>query len=429
MNRVGREPGRGFLIGKEQISAMDYRPNDKTHRFTAGDDADEVIVGNAGRDDHVDAHVACRRFGGEVEFSVGLAGRYESANIRDRDAVLFRGRDDEIRIFQRPADGQIEIETTLLRRPTVSEWTYRIGGHKDLHFVHQPELTGQDLLNAGSQRPDDVIDSYAVYHNTRSGHVLGKTNYRGGKAFHIYRPLAIDDRGQREWGKVTIDPLAGKLRVSFNQAWLADARYPVVIDPTLGYTSVGASSWTSYQVNWWLGNFGGVTAGSNGTASQLWFAPAGPGKYKIACYDAVTLGNRLSNSYEELTSTPGVFNSTDISGESLAIVDGNSYYTAICGIEAGPFCGIRYDSGEGGDSAYILYASYPFEMRDPSINMNLSLNRVSLYLEYTEAATATAIDGRILSLASVRGIVGVEPSVDGMVTVVAGVRGRLKVEP
>lgn len=64
--------------------------------------------------------------------------------------------------------------------------------------------------------------------------------YKTGKAFHIYRPKAIDANGVEQW--CSLDIKDGILTVIIPQNFLNKALYPVIVDPTFGYTSAGASS-------------------------------------------------------------------------------------------------------------------------------------------------------------------------------------------
>lgn len=84
-------------------------------------------------------------------------------------------------------------------------------------------------------RPLNVVGSYAVYSTTKWGN-----QYKTGKLFHIYRPLLIDAKGKTSWATLNITKTA--LTITLPQAFLASATYPVTVDPTFGYTSLGAST-------------------------------------------------------------------------------------------------------------------------------------------------------------------------------------------
>jgi len=97
-------------------------------------------------------------------------------------------------------------------------------------------------------RPPDVVGSYAVYHESK---INGK--YKTGKAFHIYRPKAFDSNGNTVWCNLKIDEAKGLLKIVIPQDFLDKAVYPVVIDPTFGYTSAGASAY-SFSENVMVGS-------------------------------------------------------------------------------------------------------------------------------------------------------------------------------
>ena len=109
-----------------------------------------------------------------------------------------------------------------------------------VNATHVMEFNGTDWITTG-YRPENVVGSYAVYHATKSGHVIGQTNYATGKAFHIYRPLARDSAGNTTWCDLSIDEAKGLLTVTVPQEFLDKAVYPVTVDPTFGYTTIGAS--------------------------------------------------------------------------------------------------------------------------------------------------------------------------------------------
>ena len=104
------------------------------------------------------------------------------------------------------------------------------------------EIT-QEEIDDGASRPENVVGSYAVYHQTR-GRVNDSAGmeYKTGKAFHIYRPEAIDRDGNKVWCDLSISEQTGTLTVTVPQPFLDTAMYPVRVDPTFGYTTAGSSS-------------------------------------------------------------------------------------------------------------------------------------------------------------------------------------------
>lgn len=134
-------------------------------------------------------------------------------------------------------NGGFEFEIQLAQKPPVNSITFTIQT-KNLVYEYQPALTAEEIA-AGKVRPDNVVGSYAVYHVSKRDN-----EYETGKAFHIYRPWAQDSSPipVRVWCDLVIDAQSGTATLTVPQAFLNSAIYPVIIDPTFGYTSVGASS-------------------------------------------------------------------------------------------------------------------------------------------------------------------------------------------
>lgn len=145
-----------------------------------------------------------------------------------------------IKAFVQPTatSSDFDIDFTLLAKPSSNVFNYKISGDEDADFFYQPAPT-QAELDRGMERPDNVIGSYAVYSKSKRDHLQGATNYGTGKLFHIYRPKAIDAVGNEVWA--ILDYQKGNLSVTVPQAFLDTAVYPVTVDPTFGYTSIGAT--------------------------------------------------------------------------------------------------------------------------------------------------------------------------------------------
>lgn len=129
-------------------------------------------------------------------------------------------------------DGNFEWEFILLK-PGENHWTFKYDSDS-LRFLYQPPDKNRD---------DSVVASYAVYTTIGWGNIYYRDGYREifkcGKAFHIYRPKAIDANGDWIYGDQRIEN--GIWAIWFDSIWMANATYPVVIDPTIGSTANGAS--------------------------------------------------------------------------------------------------------------------------------------------------------------------------------------------
>lgn len=139
---------------------------------------------------------------------------------------------------------KFEFDILLHEKPESNTFTYNIDTN-DLDFHYQAPLTEEEK-EKGIMRPENIVGSYAVYYSKVEQPIYTTQEeadkYKSGKAFHIYRPKAIDAKGDWTWGELHIDTDTGKMEVSFDKNWLDKAVYPVTVDPTIGNTNVGGST-------------------------------------------------------------------------------------------------------------------------------------------------------------------------------------------
>jgi hypothetical protein len=100
-------------------------------------------------------------------------------------------------------------------------------GAERFDFFRQPDFVKDPFLKG----------SYAVYKKeTLTGD--GRMSEGTGKLCHIHRPQIIDSRGRRCWGDLFIT--GNCLCIIIPETWLSEAKYPVIVDPTIGTTTVGS---------------------------------------------------------------------------------------------------------------------------------------------------------------------------------------------
>lgn len=125
-------------------------------------------------------------------------------------------------------NGGIEYEYVWKKKPASNKFSIAVN-LDGLIAYYQPALT-QEEINEGIFRPENVIGSYAVYHATKKNHRGSDTNYKAGKAFHIYRPKAVDSNGNWTWCEFNNDlQQTGTLITTCPQSFLDTAKYPVKI--------------------------------------------------------------------------------------------------------------------------------------------------------------------------------------------------------
>ncbi len=284
-------------------------------------------------------------------------------------------------------DGGLEFEWVLPSKPSTNVLTATIQT-KELDFFYQPPLT-QEEIDQGAKRPENVVGSYAVYHKTKGGiNRADGMEYKAGKAFHIYRPKVKDADGSEVWGELNIDEQKGELTVTIDQTWLDKAVYPVVVDPTFGYTSIGGSYnyWSEYAD---LTN--GFTLSEDGDVESISVYMHdengnGPKNVIMGLYDntrnlLATTGEAtvpLNETGDWFTGTIASPYSATVGTYGLAFRQDGEIYK-------------KYDTGTGRTNLDFLGA-YAASMPDPLNNDSTQNEISSIYATYT--ASAVPVVGR-----------------------------------
>ena len=141
----------------------------------------------------------------------------------DRRQLLYKGHRRSHR-FTIHSDTTFEYDCILLKEPESNVVTLRMEGAENFDFFKQPDFVPDPFLKG----------SYAVY---RKETLIGQGT---GKLCHIHRPLIIDARGRKCWGELAV--VGNYLHITIPEQWLSDAKYPVVVDPTIGTSTVGSQT-------------------------------------------------------------------------------------------------------------------------------------------------------------------------------------------
>jgi hypothetical protein len=213
-------------------------------------------------------------WGGECSINIGLmhnaTDMVNSAEKSVRNlfpSVTFVTDNNDTNKIYRREDGCLEWELVLSEQPKSGIFSFPIET-EGLKFLYQ------DPLLIPNQH-DSIKGSYAVYHETRRNnhrhinirdsiyyipiidslnelHTIDTINgivsdttyeaYKTGKAFHIYRPKIVDDNMSAVWGDINIT--ADSLYIIVPSEFLKNATYPIIIDPTMGFTTAGGSNET-----------------------------------------------------------------------------------------------------------------------------------------------------------------------------------------
>ena len=336
--------------------------------------------------------VKLARWGNEVNFSVRLVSAETGLVSFDRSTVRWATPSGfEARFYDKgfTDGGGFEFEVWLASQPVsnVIEFSLR---HKGLVFAQQGSLTTEEIA-AGDRRPANVVGSYAVYHASRVNGV-----YRAGKAFHLYRPWARDAVGTRVWCDLFVDPAGNRLTITVPQAFLDAAVYPVLIDPTLGYTTVGGSAGTlantlAYALSkYTMAEAGTATAvqiytetnGSNITFA-IYTDSSGVPNTTVSISAGGTLGGAASPEWKSRTITG-------------SLSSGATYWPAA---EQGNTVEMRYDTVTDIARYWVKVGSYTagaMEFDPWGSGSSLWDRRVSIYLDYTASGGGGKLAGSLM---------------------------------
>lgn len=208
----------------------------------------EIEIGDSKQPDFKPQAKISRWFN-EVNFSLRAQEHPEAVVRTEGNLIKYITPDYEVHQYELDPgeigeDGGLEFEWVLPTKPASNVLTATIQT-KELDFFYQPALT-QEEIDEGADRPENVVGSYAVYHKTKGGmNRADGMEYKTGKAFHIYRPKVTDKKGKETWAELNIDETSGVLSVTVPQEFLDKAVYPVIVDPTFGYTTKGGTSSTN----------------------------------------------------------------------------------------------------------------------------------------------------------------------------------------
>lgn len=186
----------------------------------------------------------------------------------DKDKIKFDTPKISFEMYEATTTDGYKYIWYLNEAPLTNKVEFQIES-SDLDFFYQPPLNAENTDpnltctetqckdadgNIVSERPENVVGSYAVYHSTKGGmnDINGK-DYKTGQAFMIYRPHIIDASGAETWGILHVEN--GIYSVEIPQEFLDKAVYPIKSNDTFGYTTVGSTQLS--------------IAGSSGSSSYL----------------------------------------------------------------------------------------------------------------------------------------------------------------
>jgi len=326
-------------------------------------------------------------------------------------------------------NNSMEYLLILNQKPDTNSFDLELNYTEGLEFNYQAPLYKEQGLtepnatcNAtdcqGSHRPENVVGSYAVYHNYKRNN-----QYKTGKLFHIYRPKIFDANNKTVWG--TLDYSQNKLTVTVPQDFLDKASYPVRVDPSFGYDTAGSSyerlfyegccpSYLKEQ----MGTNHSVNSSSITTIS-CHMNLTGDGNITIGYYEQ----NGNSQGNHSLINDTGATDDISIGwnhfGLGGSISSNNSYILAISavdGIASTSEIDLAISYDDTGATGFYLdrYNTNETHLADPFVPDSNTSREYSIYANYTLGNSAP--DSPLVNAPS-DGATGVSTSPDLNVTV------------
>ncbi|MFA5424833.1 MAG: hypothetical protein WC374_13345 [Phycisphaerae bacterium] len=285
--------------------------------------------------------------------------------------------------------GRLKWDTIFEKCPASMDVIFNLQFSKGVEFLYQAEPSEEEKAS-GVDMPDEIIGSYAVYCNKVNN------QYKTGKLCHIPRPFVIDAKGRREWCVLKIN--GNTLTIVLPEKLMLEAAYPVRLDPSIGFNSVGGTqqSFNSFQLQ--LGQCYSSTMPEAGTASKIYvYADTDPG-IPTATMHVGYMGDNGTYPYGvidgdidmTITDSGPAWFSVDTSG---ALSSGAKYHAAFAEYNAQII--IYRDDGSSGDSYYQGGLANDTMVDGPLTSALLW--RMSLYLEYTTGGGAVALSGQAVT--------------------------------
>lgn len=376
----------------------------------------EVIIGNE-NSSKFEPHLRLKRWGEEAYFSFGFETTENIAAILSFDEKLQTEvvewidpeADRKHRFYVEPEAeefGAFEYEIHLGVAPTepVIDFGFDLRG---LKAFRQAPLKNVEAKTGDSweinpwggmrRRPARVNESWAFYHGTCGNlHASAEdaNKYRAGKAFHLYRPLARDATGETHWLDAAMNPLTKSFGVVVDDWLLTKAAYPVVIDPTFGYTGHGSTPDNGGNNQILAEAF--TTPASNGTLDSItgYVAKASldtnfnPALYSDTAGAPDVRRDRVDSGGQSITSASPAEITTAMPG-AYGLVSGTQYWFGVSNVDAAHDEYWFYDAASGFDLYYggLGSAAWPANAASfsPGLTPVADYGKVSIWGNYTGA--------------------------------------------
>lgn len=160
----------------------------------------------------------------KIKYDMGEPTAMEKMRDKRKTAVYVSNNKDKL-------GAATDVETfdyglVINEKPDTNRFCWTVEGAEQYDWFKQPPLTAEEIAE-GAERPENVVNSYAVYHKQLKNQIVGQTNYETGKVFHRYRVQATDSNGAKVWGDSEYEN--GQICDIIPTEWLDMAVYPVTM--------------------------------------------------------------------------------------------------------------------------------------------------------------------------------------------------------
>lgn len=347
--------------------------------------------------------IKVKKWSNECNFSIGIQDYGGVVSQVSADMLQWAKGDIRVRFYKNDSpfahiksgnyfnpNKAFELDLIYDRKPpsAIIELSVK---HKNVGFGFQPAMSLSDCWDKKTNtirmiQPANIRNSYAVYHKTK---MHGK--YQTGKICHIPAPVITDSAGRRTLGTLNIPERKDVLQIIIPKGFYDRASYPIIVDPTFGWTSAGAQQSThSDSIN--AGEFA-ISENGIGNSINAWTVFNGGGTIYGKCnvYDGSGSTTYLPNADTEqkLHHGSGVpaletFNFNNVP----SFTANNVYLLAIWAQFAAKgsvlLCFDANISGSIGHTEAETYGAWPD--LGPDWQDTYNLRRYSIYCDYTPLA-------------------------------------------
>ena len=310
-----------------------------------------------------------------INFPIAIANQVETF---DGEKVTLSIGDYSFIYYPKNED-DLEFEIVFGKKPPVMTLSLDILSSGGLDFLPQPALT-QSEIDDHHVRPDNVVGSYAVYCRSRDN------KYCTGKFCHIYYPYLQDADGKTVRVE-SFDISAGKMTIVLPPKWMESARYPVSLDPTIGNTTAGGSSWatTAGKEAWGISDATGGVIGKYHISIATSAGNAKMGVYPCTVTGDITGGGLGAALLEQSGGFAIAIQNDNQANSPGGTIAANTRY-AVVSFTSNASPAVKYDVGAANDGWYLGGPTYANECINPSSDSWST--GTSLYSQWIDYAAA-----------------------------------------